>query len=311
MSKSHYFSPYSAEWILVLKKLQQSLWIATLSTSVPPSMHNPPLPDWLPIVRVMVLSVPARNGTSCKPGHRPYHDYRLFMTPATLLLMRSWMGTAGPTVLWPLLLVSLLLVPWFALLRIPSHSDPTWNLPIRQTEVTATLLAYGLLAICSGTSVMKIQRVNPLTRGLLIVNATIFRLAGKLVSGFGNRLLPHDLTVAVKNKYRGVRSFLIIIMAICFFDKLPRRLAGMALMLFAIASMVACAINAGGPFALAQIRFVNRENEPNQAHYLPGLVRLLAGEPFFYIMSEGFSEAPLHPLVKTRQHIQDGFLFTY
>lgn len=294
---------------------------------MPPS--SPSSPDntsaWLPLAGAVALWVPAMVAASYEWGNGEYYDYGWFVPPAALWLMiRRWRWLPGSVRLpgrWWVMAAVALLLPWFTILRILGHADPSWRMPMGLLGITAVAGSHLLIGMTRGwrasasfvwitllwlsalpwPSVVEGRIVAGLTDSVVAVVAEWFQLLGKPVEILGDRLQLHETTVEVTDGCSGVRSFQSFVMATWFFAELQRLRWPKALILLAVACAVAFVVNAARTYALAEIRFTRGEEAFHQAHDMLGLVAFLLSGLIFYFISGWLSENPRRKLVKTVQ----------
>lgn len=256
-------------------------------------------------------------------GHGEYYDYGWFVPPAVMYLAtRRWRETEAPARLpgarmW--LGMAMLLMPWIIILRVLSHADPSWRLPVGLLGGTA--LAYGhlLLAYCYGwrtsaryvwislllasaipwPSLVEKTMVRELTGAVVQSVSEVFQLLGKPVEVLGDRLQLHDVTVEVTDGCSGVRSFQSFLMATWFFVELQRLRVERAITLLACACAFAFLVNMGRTYALAHIRFNHGEEAFDRAHDSLGLLSFLLSGLVFYLLSGWLATERRRTVVKT------------
>lgn len=283
------------------------------------------LSDWLPLIGAMALWTPAMIAASYAWSHGEYYDYGWFVPPAAIWLMiRRWRDTGGPVNLpsarWVLAL-AVVLLPWILIMRVLGHADPSWRLPIALLGVTAAVMSHGVIGVARGwrvsagffcitllwmsalpwPSVMESGIVHHLTQGVVAAVAEVFQLIGKPVEVLGDRLQLHETTVEVTDGCSGVRSFQSFVMATWFFAELQRLSVTRTLILLAIASGVAFAVNMARTYALAEIRFVEGKEAFDRAHDTLGLLAFVISALVFYVFSGKLSATPRRKLVRTLQ----------
>jgi len=286
-------------------------------------MKSNKLIDWLPLVMVVAMWLPAMIGASYVWTHGEYYAYGWFVPPAAgWLMVRRWRDLTGP-VCWPrpwlVLALTALLVPWLLVLRVVGYSDPSWRLPLILSGLTAVIASHGLIAATRGwrasagfvwitllwlsalpwPSVVEYQIVHHLTRGVVTAVAEVFQLLGKPVEVLGDRLRLHDLTVEVTDGCSGVRSFQSFVMATWFFAELQRLRTGRVFTLLGCACGVAFVVNMSRTYALAQIRFAFGEQAFARAHDGLGLLAFGVSGLFFYILSGRLAGQSRRTVVRT------------
>lgn len=280
---------------------------------------------WLPFAGWVALWVPAMAAASYAWGHGEYYDYGWFVPPAALwLALRRWRDP-GPPVKLPkrrvVIALAALLFPWFLVLRVLGHADPSWRLPMGLLGLTAAAGGHWLIGVTRGwrasagfcwitllclsampwPSVVESGIVRHLTEWVVSAVAEAFQLLGKPVEVLGDRLRLHDVTVEVTDGCSGVRSFQSFVMATWFFVELQRLRVVQSLILLGCACGVAFVVNAARTFALAQIRFVHGESAFDRAHDSLGLLAFLVSGVVFYILSGWLSAKPGRTVVRTVQ----------
>jgi exosortase/archaeosortase family protein len=239
-------------------------------------------------------------------------------------MVRRWRELPGPVSLpgrGIVLAAAALLLPWFTILRILGHADPSWRLPMGLLGMTAVFGSHFLIGMTRGwrasasflwisllwlsalpwPSVVEGRIVAGLTDSVVAVVAEVFQILGKPVEVIGDRLQLHATTVEVTDGCSGVRSFQSFVMATWFFAELQRLRWPRALILLVVACAVAFVVNAARTFALAEIRFTRGEAAFHQAHDLLGLAAFLLSGVIFYFISGWLSETRRHKLVTTVQ----------
>lgn len=282
-------------------------------------------PTWLPLVGFVALWVPAMISASYVWGHGEYYDYGWFVPPAALwLAWRRWKDPEG-AVLVPrrgvVLGLAAVLLPWFLMLRVLGHADPSWRLPIGLLGMTAALGGHWLIGVTRGwrtsagfvwitllclsampwPSVVESGIVQHLTDWVVAAVAEVFQLLGKPVEILGDRLRLHEVTVEVTDGCSGVRSFQSFVMATWFFSELQRLRSDRALVLLACACGVAFLVNMARTYSLAQIRFTQGEEAFHRAHDSVGLLAFVVSGLVFYLLSGKLSANPRRKLVRTVQ----------
>jgi exosortase len=281
--------------------------------------------DWLPFVGWVALWVPAMIAASYEWGHGDYYDYGWFVPPAALwLASQRWQRTEGPVKLPSRLVVTAAfvgLVPWFLMLRVLGHVDPSWRLPMGVAGVTAVCASHGLIFLTRGGSVSRAYLwitllclsalpwptvvetgfVHQLTQGVITAVVEVFHLIGKPVEAMGDRLRLHDITVEVTDGCSGIRSFQSFVMATWFFAELQRLSLGRAIVLLGIACAVAFGVNAARTFALATIRFSHGQEAFERAHDGLGLAAFVVSGLVFYWVSGTLGSKSAGKVVRTIQ----------
>ena len=269
--------------------------------------------------------VPAMMAASYGWRFGGYYDYGWFVPPAALGLgfMRWRRLGAVPVreVSWKWLLAgAVVLLPWFLVLRVLGHADPSWRMPMILLAATAAVVSHGLIAASHGwrvsagfvwltllllsavpwPSFIEANLVERLTRGVIHTVTEIFHIAGRPVEMRGDRLYLHDMMVEVTDGCSGVRSFQSFVMATWFFTELLRMRAGRAAILLLCACAAAFVVNTGRSWLLATIRFDHGVDAFDRAHDLLGLLAFVVSAAFFYFVSGRLSQEPRGRMVVRR-----------
>ncbi|MFM7179930.1 MAG: exosortase/archaeosortase family protein [Verrucomicrobiales bacterium] len=271
-------------------------------------MNDPKWKTMLPLAGWMAFWLPAMLGAAYSWRNGEYYDYGWFVPPAALwLLVRRWNGVPAPLGVaersW--LPGFFLLLPWLLVLRVVSHVDPNWRLPVGLLGLTAALMGHWIFARVRGwnssttfwkitllmlstipwPSAVESRLVHGLTDQVVSAAAELFRLVGQPVEVVGERMTLNDMVVEVTDGCSGVRSFQSFLMATWFFAELQRLNLTNTLKLLLWGLVAAFAVNLARACALAQIRFIRGEAAAESAHDLVGLLAFLGSAVFFYWFS--------------------------
>jgi exosortase len=279
--------------------------------------------DWLPVVGVVGVWVPAMIAAIYVWRHGEYYDYGWFVPPAAVwLTIRRWRGLAGPVTLPRTAVVVgwvAVLLPWLLVLRVLGHADPSWRLPIILLGWTAAVASHALIGAARGwrvsagfgwltllwlsalpwPTVVETRLVHGLTQGVVAAAVELFHLAGKPVVAMGERLQLHQVTVEVTDGCSGVRSFQSFVMATWFFAELQRLRVVRTGVLLAVACVVALVVNVGRTYALAEIRFSGGQEAFERAHDWLGLLAFGVSALVFYGVSDRLSSRPARRVVRS------------
>lgn len=268
------------------------------------------------------LWVPAMIAASYGWSHGEYYDYGWFVPPAALWLMiRRWrqLGVSSPLPWRRLALAALLLVPWFLVLRVLGHANPSWRLPMGLLGLTAALACHALIAAAHGPrvsagfgwitllalsaipwpSAVESRIVDHLTDGVIHAVVEWFQISGRPVEMIGDRLRLHEVTVEVTDGCSGVRSFQSFVMATWFFAELQRMRPSRVVGLLACACVAAFVVNTARTHTLASIRFDRGVEAFEQAHDWLGLLAFLVSGALFYWISGWLAATPAQKVVRT------------
>lgn len=270
--------------------------------------------DWTVPLLLVALWALVMIAASYAWRYGEYYDYGWFVPPAALgLLIWRWKNLGDPAPLpwrW-LALVAVVLVPWFLVLRVLGHADPSWRLPMGLLAVTAALASHGLIALAHGwrtsaaflwitllalsaipwPSIVEQRIIENLTGGIIHTVGEWFQISGRPVEIEGARLRLHDMTVEVTDGCSGVRSFQSFVMATWFFAELQRMRWSRVIVLLASACAVAFVVNTIRAWALATIRFDLGMESFNRAHDWLGVLAFLVSGTFFYFVSGWLAES--------------------
>ena len=263
--------------------------------------------DWTVPVIGFLLWVPAMTGAAHEWANGSYYDYGWVVPPLALWLwLRRWGdGAAGPPLRTPstrvLWVAAAGLLPWFTLLRVLSHADPAWRLPVALAGGTAAVAGHLLLAGYVGwkrsagfwritlfsasalplPTVVESRVVQTLTDAVLAVVARLFAMAGEPVVVSGELLMRNGVVVEVSEDCSGIRSFLWFVMGTWLFAELYRLAWRQVLALLAWAAGMAFVINVVRAWTLAQARFTFGEEAFQTAHDWAGLVAFVISALLF------------------------------
>ena len=255
---------------------------------------------WLP---AMVASIPAWR-------HGLYYDYGWFVPLAAIgLMLRRWWqlprhDARRPARYWLFLWCGLL--PWFLVLRVLGHVDPTWRMPMWLLGGTAAVFGHALIASVIGwhgsarflcitllwlsalpwPSVLEHGIIEWLTDRVVMATAEWFQWFGRPVEVLGDRLRLHDVTVEVTDGCSGVRSFQSFLMATWFFAEWQRLKPDRVVMLLIFACVTAFLVNMLRTYLLAKIRFDHGQAAFDAAHDALGLAAFVVSAVIFYFLSD-------------------------
>lgn len=271
-------------------------------------MNERKLAEKLPLVGWGAVWLPAMLGAAYSWRNGDYYDYGWFVPPAVIwFLLRRWNETAAPEAVvarsW--MPVFLLLLPWILVLRVLSHVDPSWRLPVGLLALTAALAGHWILARARGwaysitfwkitllalsaipwPSAVESNLVHWLTDHVVGSAAELFRLVGQPVEVMGERMTLHGMVVEVTDGCSGVRSFQSFLMATWFFAELQRLGITNTLKLLLWGLVAAFVVNLTRACVLAQIRFTRGEAAADSAHDVVGLLAFLGSALFFFWLS--------------------------
>lgn len=262
---------------------------------------------WLVPVLVIGVWLPAMMAAAPVWRHGLYYDYGWFVPLAAtgLTLLRWFQSPPGRPLSRRWIAAWCGLLPWFLLLRVLGHVDPSWRMPIWLLGITAAVFSHCLLAAACGwrrsasylcisllwlsalpwPSVMESGIIQWLTDRVVMVTAEWFQWLGRPVMVIGDRLQLHEISVEVTDGCSGIRSFQSFLMASWFFAEWQRLRPDRIAILLGCACLTAFAVNLGRTFALAQIRFDHGESAFQRAHDPLGLAAFAASAVIFYYLS--------------------------
>ena len=265
---------------------------------------------WFTPALFSLLWLPAMIAASYSWRFGEYYAYGWFVPPAALgLLLWRW-RTLGQAPAKPLpttwfIAAFCILLPWFLVLRILGHADPSWRMPMLLLAATATISSHALIAYSYGwkissrfvwitllllsavpwPTVLEKHIVLNLTDAVIHTVSEWFQITGRPVVMAGDRLLLHDMNVEVSDGCSGVRSFQSFVMATWFFAEAHRMRASRVAILLACACAAAFIVNTVRAWALATIRFDHGVDAFDRAHDWLGLLAFAVSGLFFYFLS--------------------------
>lgn len=284
-------------------------------SSTPDMPSPPPAAERALTWRIPVISaalwLPAFAAAAPEWAGGTYYDYGWFVPPALwLFLWRRHAETAATPaeripagrVWWA---AWLLLLPWFLLLRVLGHTDPTWRLPMLLAAFTAVAATHTLWALTRGRrfsldhvwitllclsaipwpTVWETRWVQLLTDAVVAVTVDLFHWCGKPVVAVGDLLVLDGRTVEVTDGCSGIRSLQSFLMATWFFAEWQRLRPAAAAILLVASLLAAVGINAARSFALAWAGFHHSAETFQQRHDQLGLLAFAVAALGFYLLS--------------------------
>jgi exosortase len=276
-----------------------------------------------PVAVIAALWLPAMLAASYAWRFGEYYDYGWFVPPAALfLLARRWRETGPPRPVpaGRLAAAGLLLLAVVLVLRVLSHADPSWRMPVVLLGLAAAAASHAylaairhwrdsarfalitilLLSALPWPSVIEQAIVRELTNGVVVTVAEIFQILGRPVEVTGHRLRLFEVTVEVADGCSGVRSFQSFLMATWFFAELYRLRPARTLVLLGCACVIAFVVNTGRTYALTAIRFDRGEAAFERAHDWAGLAAFGVSAALFFVVSGKLAEAGGRRTVRRR-----------
>ncbi len=284
--------------------------IMTARRPAPRSAGGASFGVWLVPALVIAAWLPAMVASMQVWRHGMYYDYGWFVPPAAIgLMLRRWwqlqrQDVRQPARYWLVLWCGLL--PWFLVLRVLGHVDPSWRMPMWLLGGAAAVFGHVLIASVIGwrgsarflcitllwlsalpwPSVLERGIIEWLTDRVVTATAEWFQWFGRPVEVLGDRLRLHDVTVEVTDGCSGVRSFQSFLMATWFFAEWQRLKPDRAVMLLLFACVTGFLVNTVRTYLLAIIRFDHGVEAFETAHDSLGLAAFVASAVIFYFLSD-------------------------
>lgn len=270
---------------------------------------------WIAPLFAAMIWLPAMLAASYGWRHGQYYDYGWYVPPCALWLFylrwRDMEFPAGRTIPWKhVALGTALLFPWWLILRVLCHVDPSWRLPMSLLAATSAAVFHLWIAVSHGwgvslrfgwitllllsavpwPSVMEKKVVDSLTQAVIHTVTEILHFSGRPVEISGTRIVLHDMVVEVSEGCSGVRSFQSFFMSTWFFAALYRLSWEKTLVLFGFTCIAALIVNIARAWLLAIIRFEHGIEGFDRAHDMLGLLAFIVSALFFYFIANKLSD---------------------